>query len=258
MKLQSLLETLNSQLNPNEKCVQSSFWCLPVHTVQVSYKPVLRRKMDILMKMLLISIQKARFKSPLQISEILLVEQLFVQDLLSKMERMQLIERHEEVYQITEKGKKQLESGVYEEDQEVTTLHMLYSSIHESFLSGDLDEVLEYEDFPEPIYRYYKNEEQPSISHEVIINEIRLMDTKEQEDVESDHEDEMQISNIDQIEFEQINDIPCIEIIIYNEKVSVFQCRVWNTLLNKWDKEIESQITQYEGSSWKEILLEEK
>ncbi len=256
MQLQSLLEKFTLQLKPNQKVIQSSFWCLPVHTIQISYKPVLRKQMDILMKMLLISVQKARFKSASQISDILLVEQLFVQDLLSKMEKMVLIERNEQIYQITEKGIAQLESGIYEEDQELITLELLYSPIHETFLSGDLEEVLEYEDFPETIYRYYVQQEQPTIPNELLLKEIQSLDDEEDLDVE--RTDSIHIKSIDEIEFEQINDIPCIEMIIYDEKTDIIFTRVWNTLLNKWDEEIENQITQRENLTWKEKLLNRK
>lgn len=255
MQLQSLLEKFKVELQSNEKCLQSSFWCLPVHTIQISYKPVLNRQMDILMKMILISVQKAPFLSGLQISEILLVEELFVQDLLSKCVNMGLIVRNEDGFKITEKGQAQLESGIYEEDQESTTIELLYSSNHKGFFTGDLEEVLEYEDFPESIYRYYENQEQPTIPNDLLLKEIQ---SSNEDNLEEENSDAIHITSIDEIQFEQINDIPCIELIIYNESTDKFYSKVWNTLMNNWDHEIESQITQIEGSTWKEKLLEGK
>lgn len=254
MQLQSLLDKFKVELQSNETCLQSSFWCLPVHTIQVSYKPVLKRKMDILMKMILISVQKAPFLNGLQISEILLVEELFVQDLLSKCVNMGLIVRNEDSFEITEKGRVQLESGIYEEDQESTTIELLYSSNHKRFFNGDLEEVLDYEDFPESIYRYYENQEQPTIPNDLLLKEIQSSNV----DLEDENSDTIHITSIDEVKYEQINDIPCIELIIYNENNDKFYSKVWNTLLNNWDHEIESQITQYEGSTWKEKLLEGK
>lgn len=256
MKLQSLLDKLTAQLQSNEKCIDSKIWCLPVHTLQVSYKPVLRRQMDILMKMLLITVQKAHFQNASQISEILLVEQLFVQDLLSKMEKMKLIERNDQGYEITEKGKVQLESGVYEEEQDITSLELIFSSTHDTILSGDLEEVLEYEDFPEQIYRYYKQTELPSISNELLLKEIQSMDYEEDES--EGNPDPIYITSIEEIQFEQINDIPCIELIIYNEKTDTVYPRIWNTLLNQWDLVIENELTQKESSTWREKILDVK
>src|SRR5690606_28048012 len=150
------------------------------------YKPVLKRQMDILMKMILISVQKAPFLNGLQISEILLVEELFVQDLLSKCVNMGLILRNENGFEITEKGKVQLETGIYEEDQETTTLELLYSSSHMRFFTGDLEEVLEYEDFPEAIYRYYENQEQPTIPNDEVLKEIQSSNEESEEEETSD------------------------------------------------------------------------
>ncbi|SOC37292.1 hypothetical protein [Ureibacillus acetophenoni] len=253
MQLQSLLEKFKVDLQSHEKCLQSSFWCLPVHTIQVSYKPVLKRKMDILMKMILISVQKAPFLNGLQISEILLVEELFIQDLLSKCVNMGLILRNENGFEITEKGKVQLETGIYEEDQETSTLELLYSSSHMRFFTGDLEEVLEYEDFPETIYRYYESQEQPTIPNDLVLKEIQ---SSNEESEEEETSDTIQITSIDEIQFEQINDIPCIELIIYNKSTDKFYSKVWNTLINNWDHVIEQQITENEGSTWKEKLLD--
>ncbi|KGR78811.1 hypothetical protein [Ureibacillus manganicus] len=253
MSLQSLLERFTSQLHPNEKCIQSSLWCLPVHTIQVTYKPVLRRQMDILMKMLLISVQKVPFKTVSQISEILLVEDLFVHDLLSKMERMGLILRDEQGFQITKKGKAQLESGIYEEDQDSTSTELLFSASHKSFLSGDLEEVLEYEDFPETIFRYYEQKEHPTIPNENLLEEIRKLSTMDQ--LEGETTNPIFINSVDEIEYQQINDIPCVEMIIYDENKDIIFTRIWNTLLNEWDEVLEKIITTKEGQTWKEQLL---
>jgi len=211
--------------------------------------------MDILMKMLLITTQKAPFLNASTISDVLLVEELFIQDLLTKMEKMNLIERNEQGYQITEKGKTQLASGIYEEDQEATSVELLYSPNHEFFLAGDLEEVLEYEDFPETIYRYNTQGEKPTISEQVLLKEIQ---TFNMDDEENDHPDTIHITSIDEIEFQQINDIPCIEIILFDEKTDSISNRVWNTLLNKWDHDLENEITEKEGSTWKEKLLNQK
>lgn len=253
MNLQSLLEKFTSQLHPYEKCIQSRMWCLPVYTIQVSYIPVIRRQMDILMKMLLITVQKVSFKNISQISEILLVEELFVQDLLSKMERMGLVILETEGYQLTEKGRAQLESGIYEEDQDSTSTELLYSASHMEFLTGDLEEVLEYEDFPEPIFRFYEQKEQPSIPNEQLLEEIQSLNTNNELDGETTNP--IFVTNIDDIEFQQINDIPCIEMIIYDEKKDKLFVRVWNTLLDEWDQKLEKFITGNESEIWKEQLL---
>ncbi len=259
MQLQSLLEKFTSQLEQHQRLVESNFWCVPVHTIIVLYRPVLRRQMDILMKMLLISVDKAKFKNAQQISEILLVEQLFVQDLLSKMEKMGLIERTDVYYQITDKGRIQLNSGVYEEIQDVSSLELLYSPTHKDFIIGDLEEVLEYEDFPETSYRFYEQTDQLTISEELLLNEVQSIHRQDSGDSEEENsKDPITITAIDSLEFEQVNDIPFIEMIVHDEKNDTFFVRVWNTLLKKWDQELEKQITEKESLIWKERFVSKK
>ncbi|MFZ0577615.1 MAG: hypothetical protein WAM41_08895, partial [Psychrobacillus psychrotolerans] len=60
--------------NVQAKVVSSTAWTIPLHTIEVEYKPVKRIKMDVLMKMMLITCQKAKVTSAMQISELLLVE----------------------------------------------------------------------------------------------------------------------------------------------------------------------------------------
>lgn len=251
MELQLLQQKLSAQLEGSSKgaIVQKDIWCIPVHTLDVSYKPVLRTKMDILMKMLLISLQKAKFNTSEQISEILLVEELFVQDLLTKMYKTGLITKAEDVYQLTEKGLKQLENGVYEEDQETTTVELLYSPTHQTFFSGDIEEILDFEDFPDTIYRYSTHEEEFSIDNDKIISKIRDMQVSDETE---DQAEQLFITSIDSIEDVQINDVPCLEFIYKDENKGSFHARVWNTLLDSWDTILESQLQEKEQSVWKE------
>ncbi|WP_400194571.1 hypothetical protein [Lysinibacillus telephonicus] len=244
---QKLLEQLESKTTGT--IVQKDIWCFPVHTINVSYKPVLRTKMDILMKMLLISLQKAKFKNSEQLSEILLVEELFIQDLLSKMHKTGLITKVEDCYQLTEKGLKQLANGVYEEDQDTTSVELLYSPTHQSFFSGDIEEILDFEDFPEKIYRYSSHEEELNIDNDKILPEIRKLQHNYEDDQQSD---QLFITSIDAIENVQINDIPCLEFIIFDKEKSSFHARVWNTLLDSWDTTLEYQLQEKEQSMWQE------
>src|SRR5690606_4957614 len=112
-----------------------------------------------------ISLQKAKFKKAEQLSEILLVEELFIQDLLSKMHKTGLITK-EDHFQLTEKGLKQLTSGVFEEDQEITSKETLYSPTHQTFLHGEIEAVLDFEDFPEDMYRYHVQVEELQVDND--------------------------------------------------------------------------------------------
>ncbi|MEK9198327.1 hypothetical protein SFC08_16570 [Lysinibacillus halotolerans] len=255
MELLSLQQSLSTQLlkKSNISILKTDTWSVPVHSVNITYKPISRTKMDILMKMILQSVANNAFENAEQLSEILLVEQLFIQDLLSKMQKTGLITKVDSHYQQTEKGQKQLQSGVFEEEQDIKTIELLYSPSHHLFLNGDIEEVLEYEDFPEQLYRYHKQEEELSIQNEQVIKEIQAF---EQPDLDDNGENLSVTPSIDSIEDIQINDIPCIEFILYDEEQDHFTVRVWNTLIDNWDEKLEQVIFQKEQSTWRENYLQ--
>lgn len=243
MELQQLQKSL--QKNINGEIIQTNYWYIPVHTLKISYKPVLKTKMDILMKMILLSFKEASFKNALEISEILLVEELFIADLMKKMQKTELIERVDDYFQLTSKGEEQLTNGVFEEAQPVKTTELLYSPVHRAFLEGDIEDVLEFEDYPEELYRHYKNEEQLSIEDDVIIKElqnIELIDFENEENRENDNP--LIIQSVDSYETFQINDVPCIEFLVKEGDNSILSAKVWNTLLNNWDETLQQELKE--------------
>ena len=135
----------------NVKVMDSLSWSLPIHSIEIGYQTIKRTKMDILMKMMLISFQKAEIASAEELSDILLVEQLFINDLVNKMSRTRLVEKRGGSFALTEAGEQQLENGVFEHEPESGTKKALYSPHHEAFLSGGLTNDSNEE---KEIYRY--------------------------------------------------------------------------------------------------------
>ena len=252
MELQGLQQKLSEQFHKTN-ILETAIWCVPVHTVNIAYKPIVRTKMDILMKMLLISLQKETFKKAEQLSKILLVEELFIQDLLTKMYKTGLITKDEH-FQLTEKGLQQLTSGVFEEDQEMTSKEALYSPTHQTFLHGEIESVLDYDDFPEEMYRYQVQVEELQVEHDQIVKELQLLQMVEDEEEEKN----LLITSIESFEDLQVNDVPCIEFILYDEAKEQITSRVWNTLTNNWDAILQNQLEEIEKLMWKERFLSEK
>lgn len=253
MNLAELQEQHIKKLEQNAKVkvVHKECWTFPVHTLQLTYKPVVRTSMDILMKMLLISFQEGKFQHAEQLSDILLVEQLFIQDLMTKMQKTGLIEKVDHVFELTHKGMQQLSSGVYEEEQEPKKVQLLYSPVHEKVLYGDLDEVLDIEDFPETFYRHSEHEDESPIPNDVLLQEIRTL-KEDSDDEENETNNQVIISALDEIEQIQVNDVPCIEFIVYDKEKEAFCARVWNTLQNSWDLALEHQLNEKERPLWRE------
>ena len=104
--MQPLQQRLQQQLlqNKHVQLKQVASWCVPVHSIEVTYQPVKRLKMDILMKMLLLTFQQAQIASAQELSEWLVVEQLFIEDVLNKLLQTGLVEKIDGIFKLTSKG----------------------------------------------------------------------------------------------------------------------------------------------------------
>ncbi len=245
MELQTLQKQLAQELNMDgTQIIHQMNFCVPIHTLQATYNPVLKKPMDILMKMLLKAFQTGVFKDGNTIADVLLVEPLFVNDLLHTMQKSGLLQ-FEEVYSLTPKGEQQLAEGVYEEQLESVTDLLHYSPLHGEFLAGDVEDVLDFEDFPEEVL------EAPQ---EITILEQTLIDALNDRQ-EEEAERQAFVTDIEDYEEIQINDIPCVAFICYDKKADRLFARVYNTLLNEWDPKIEDILHERQRAEWRTLYL---
>ncbi|MGE8001184.1 hypothetical protein ACQKOF_21470 [Lysinibacillus sp. NPDC093190] len=238
------------QQNRNIKIVKTDEWCIPIRTVEVTYEPVRRSTMDVLMTMLLMSIQEADFANAQELSELLLVDPLFIEDLVSLMSRVSLIEQTEGFYRLTSKGQQQLERGIFEEELDAEMSNLYYSPCHLAFLAVDEDNIDEYDDLPE-LYRYVDEEAEKQEHFE----EAMLIDALQQEDGEEAGASQKIVAKIVQTDAKQINDSPCLEFVLHDKEQDIVFVRVWNALLNQWDSHLEQQLTEKEQLNWREQYL---
>lgn len=238
------------QQNRNIKIVKTDEWSIPIRTVEVTYEPVRRSTMDVLMTMLLISIQEADFANAQDLSELLLVDPLFIEDLVSKMSRVSLIEQKEGFYRLTSKGQQQLERGIFEEELDVEMANLYYSPCHLAFLAVDEDNMEEYDDLPE-LYRYVDEEAEKQEQFE----EAMLIEALQQEDDKEAGASQKIIAKIVQTDAKQINDSPCLEFVLHDKEQDILFVRIWNTLLNQWDSHLEQQLTEKEQLEWRKQYL---
>lgn len=251
MELHALQQKLANQLKQNQKIriVHEASFCLPVHTLQVDYFPVQRTAMDILMKMMLLSFQKAKLSDAGLLADILLVEPLFIHDLTNKMVKTGLLSKSEdEVYELTAKGTQQLAEGIFDEQLDMQTRILQYSTIHRRFLDGDLEEVLDFDEFPE-LSKHLEQEELGDVPHQIIVDELMALQDDPDED---DDTQQTFITSLEKIEELQINDIPYFQFVCHEEEADRYFARVYNTLTNAWDEIVEQFINDQERTSWRE------
>lgn len=236
------------QQNRHVKIMKSTDWCIPIRTIEVTYEPIRRSTMDVLMQMLLISMQEANFQNVEELSELLLVDPLFIEDLVSLMSRVRLIEQADGFYRLTPKGEQQLARGIFEEELEVETATLLFSPCHQAILPAGEEDIEEFDELPEPYCYVDKEAEQQEQ-----FDEAMLLEALQQEEEATSAQ--KIVETIVSAQAQQINDIPCLQFILYDKEKNIVYVRVWNTLLNQWDEKLEQQLTEKEQLQWREQYL---
>lgn len=113
--MDKLIEELRASVaeDPDRTIINEEVWQLPVVLYDVSFDWVKRLKMDILMKMLLLTFQEADIRRAATLSDMLFVEELFISDLIAKMQRTGLIGLEKAGYKLTPKGHEYLGKGIF-------------------------------------------------------------------------------------------------------------------------------------------------
>lgn len=234
----------------NVQIMDTLSWSLPVHTIEVAYETVTKTKMDILMKMMLIAFQKAEIETAEELGEILLVEQLFIEDLINKMMNAQMIEKINGVFVVTAAGTEQLGTGIFEHEPASGTAETLYSPCHQSFLSGELDNI-RYEE--QEKYRYQVEFDDWEVTS---LKKAALFSILKKSGIEREEGNvQLIVSKIISATDRKTTTVPCIEFRLYNREEDLMYARVWNTLTDQWDETLESQLNEKERKKWRAQYL---
>jgi Mn-dependent DtxR family transcriptional regulator len=244
--MDKLTRQLRSQLleNPAIQIKSSLLWQLPVITYEVTFKRVKRSIMDILMKMMLLTFEQTDIRRAANLSELLLVEELFIADLLTKMQRMGLVRLEKDSYKLTDKGHEQLKTGIIVEELEEESTELSYSPIHDEFWSV-MSESLQETNEELPSFRYTNN--QDNINTERI---LQILTEKEPTIEETDFQ--TVIAEVTSFTELKVDHIPFLEFQLYDKEQDIFYARVWNTWLRRWDETLEKQIEEKEQLEWRE------
>ncbi|GKV56878.1 hypothetical protein NCCP2222_28250 [Sporosarcina sp. NCCP-2222] len=227
--------------NANVKLLASETWGLPVHSVEITYETVKRTPMDILMKMLLISFRKGRFQTAEEVSQILLVESLFIEDMIDAMIGAGLIVKNKDGYSLTDAGSQQLESGIYVQSPERQEKTAYFSPIHNTFLVGEIKESRA------KSFRLTNNEWRTDMIPESSVREIL---EKLQEDEEEEY-GQTSIHAVKSVTELELHSVECIEFRLHQVADDRMYARVWNTMTGEWDQALEQFIIEQELSDWR-------
>jgi DNA-binding IscR family transcriptional regulator len=246
--------TQELQQDFNVKILESISWSLPVHSIEIAFQTVMRTKMDILMKMMLIAFQKGKISTAEVLSELLLVEPLFIEDLIRKMTSAQMIEKNAGHFILTGTGMQQLESGIFIHEPENDMKNALYSPCHQSFLHGNPESLAA------EVNEVYRHHAEFNDDWKVeLIEKTDLLNALQSLGVDSAEGNvQIVISDIVSASAVQTDWVPCIEFRLYNEAEDLLFVRVWNTLSEQWDETLESQLNDKERKVWRENYLEKE
>ena len=242
--------TKELQQDFNVKIKGSLSWSLPVNSVEIVYQTVMRTKVDILMKMMLIAFGKADIATAEELSDILLVEQLFINELIDKMTRTGVIEKREGFYSLTDVGVRQFKTGIFVHEPEIGSRQALYSPCHQAFLNGEIKNIT-YEE--NELYRFKSEIDDWSVA---TLEDSVLLDALITMGVESGEGNvQIVVSEIVSASDIEVDLIPCIEFHLYNEAEDLLYARVWNTLSEHWDEMLEAQLNEKERKKWRDMYL---
>ena len=243
MNIEALQKQLQKQLLASTKLEIKDVkqFSIPIHTVDVSYHPVVRSAMDILMKMMLMTFKKTPVKHVELVADILFVEPLFIQDLTDKMLSMGML-TFDGVYTLTAKGESQLQAGIFEEQLELTTQTFTFSNIHQQFIEGDVENIVDLDDYP-PLY--------DGVSETLHMMDASAMIAHMTEQLHFDDEEQQyEITEIVEWTERQLNDGPCLQFILYEAATKKYTVRVYNVFTESWDETLAQWVAEREIATY--------
>ncbi|WP_298825536.1 hypothetical protein [uncultured Planococcus sp.] len=233
--------------DPDVAIINEKRWKLPAVLYDVSFDRVKRLKMDILMKMLLLAFQEADIRRAATLSDMLFVEELFISDLIGKMQRTGLIGLEKQGYKLTAKGYDYLGKGIFEEEMAGSETVIAYSAVLDDYWLAADDVFPEAEDTL-PIYRY-------PVKGSLNKDRMYQLLSKEGSNLGEESFQTLITGITGCIEQDTVH-IPCFEFQLYNQKQDIFYARVWNTLNSSWDETLEKQIEAREVVKWRKAMEE--
>ena len=235
--------------NPDVTILKEAVWQLPVVLYDVRFERVKRLKMDILMKMLLLAFQEADIRRAANLADMLFVEELFIRDLIDKMQRTGLIGLEKKGYRLTAKGMDYLEKGIFDEEMEGDSTLISFSAVNGEYWLAEVEPEAGADDALLP-YRY---------AVKGSLNKDRMYQLLLKEMVYPPEEGfQILVTGIAGCIEQETRAVPCIEFQLYDAKQDIFYARVWNTANDSWDEGLAKGIEEREVVKWRRAMEERK
>lgn len=243
--MDSMMKKLRTELlvRPGISIVGEKAWSLPLISYEVTFSQVKRLKMDILMKMMLAAFKETEIRRAAALADMLLVEELFIRDLIEKMKRARLIRFEPKGYELTDKGHAHLEEGIFEEEMDGGEALVFHSPAHQNFLL-EIGEVEAAGSLPT-----YRHAEESMVDTGAI---KELLSAERSEETEGGFR--VIVTGITGCEKREEHGIACAEFQLYDRDQDIFYARVWNTGSGSWDEVLSKAIEEREVVAWREAM----
>jgi hypothetical protein len=240
---------------PHMRLLGSDAWVFPIQLAEIQMKTVVRSQMDVLMKMILKIVKKLDVKQAQEISELLAVETIFVEHMLDLLKQNKMVEKKEELYQLTTVGTEHLNKGTFVHDPTDEQIDLFYSPYHQEVLTHDY--------------------EQQMIEDTDDLAEYRIEQETKQKDVTSLEDDQMtqmildsgyevlvddgqkQIDEITSIHVKETVPAVCFEFHLHDTIEDLVSIRIWNTWTGSFDVAFETELNQKEASRLRKQYFEQ-
>lgn len=251
--MKSLQKKLQEELQQQADgtIVESREWELPVRIVEVSYTTVKRTTMDVLMKMILLSIERIPIHEDEELARILAVEPLFVQNIMSRLTRTNMVERRGSAYQLTQWGRDRLKLNTFVHPPEQASKWLCFSPVHNEFLLGSQAELAAGKLEP---YRY--NEPDKSLQVEDLDRQMVWEALRESGAEFEEGNVQVVLEDVQSVKEAEKQKVPCMEFILHNETEDTFYARVWNSWTGCWDEKLETELADRELQEWRKKYTE--
>ncbi|ARF16926.1 hypothetical protein [Sporosarcina ureae] len=238
--MDSLRKRLQQELQqqPDIEIQQSDSWGLPVELINIQYTTIKRTTMDILMKMILLTIQKIEVSESKMIAEFLAVEPLFVENIFLKMQKAQMIELRAGSFMLTKTGVSQLQSGIYEHPPKKREMKFYYSGCHDAILCQQPENV-----FTTKVKAFRIAKNQTKKVETIDDEKMRTALLSARAEITEGAFQEV-INTMEPPQGIETQLIPCVEFYIWNRTENNYFTRVWNTLTEEWDELLEKLIDE--------------
>lgn len=229
----------------------SENWVFPLQRAEIQVKTVVRSQMDVLMKMILMILERLDVKQANEISELLAVETIFIDHMLSLMMQNKMVEKIEDTYQLSTSGLAELKQGTFVHDPMEEYVEIAYSSYHNEGLNRDFEQSILDEDSDVPDYPFEKDVNHSDVTKldDSLIKQM-IQDSGFEFLVENGQK---WIEEICSIEMKECMRAVCFEFHLHDRTEDMVFIRVWNTWTGGFDNQFEDELNQKKATKLREL-----